>query len=61
MEKVTILQNRISDSHRAEVVVMENAYPGTVISIGELSMVIKNIVKYSRFVIADGEVKITSV
>ena len=61
MEKVTVLQNRISDSHRAEVVVMENAYPGTVISIGELSMVIKNTVKYSRFVIADGEVKITSV
>ena len=61
MEKVTVLQNRISDSHRAEVVVMENAYPGTVISIGELSMVIKNTVKYSRFVIADGVVKITSV
>ena len=58
---VTELQNKLSEAHKAEVVVMENAYPGTTVSIGELSMVIKKPVKYSRFVVRDGDVKLAPI
>jgi uncharacterized protein (DUF342 family) len=61
MITVTELQNKLSEAHKAEVVVMDNAYPGTTVSIGELSMVIKKPVKYSRFVAKDGDVKLAPI
>ncbi|MCR4902123.1 MAG: FapA family protein [Butyrivibrio sp.] len=56
----TDLQEQLADTGKAEVVVEENAYPGTVVSIGELSMVVKKIIKYSKFVIRDGDVRLDS-
>lgn len=59
-EKFVTLQEQLADTGKAEVVVEENAYPGTVVSIGELSMVVKKVVKYSKFIIRDGDVRLDS-
>ncbi|MCR4832560.1 MAG: FapA family protein [Butyrivibrio sp.] len=59
-ENFVTLQEKLADTGKAEVVVEENAYPGTVVSIGELSMVVKKVVKYSKFIIRDGNVRLDS-
>lgn len=59
-ENFVTLQEKLADTGKAEVVVEENAYPGTVVSIGELSMVVKKVVKYSKFIIRDGDVRLDS-
>ncbi|MCR5102651.1 MAG: FapA family protein [Butyrivibrio sp.] len=58
-EEFTQLQEKFADSKNAEVLVEDNAYPGITVTIGEMSMVVKKNVKYSRFVLKDGDVKIT--
>jgi len=59
-ENFTNLQEQLADTGKAEVIVEENAYPGTIVSIGELSMVVKKVVKYSKFIIRDGDVRLDS-
>lgn len=59
-EEYMRLQSRLADSKQAFVSVENNAYPGTTIMIGELSMVIKKPVTYSRFVVKDGDVRIAA-
>ena len=54
-------QEQMKSAKRGEVIVNETAYPGTTIAIGDLSREIKTAVKYSRFVIDEGEIRITGV
>ena len=60
-EEYSQLQAKLAESKEAYVVVEDKAYPGTTIVIGELSMVIKKVVTYSRFVNKDGDVRIAAV
>ena len=48
----------MKDAKRAEVIVNETAYPGTTIGIADYTRDIKTPVKYSRFVIDEGEIRI---
>ncbi|WP_026508742.1 DUF342 domain-containing protein [Butyrivibrio sp. MC2013] len=56
-ESLCELQDRLAESHEALVIVNGTCYPGTTISIGELSTVVKKPCKYCKFVQKDGDVK----
>ena len=49
---------QMKDAKRADVIVMDTAYPGTTIGISDLSKEIKSPVKYSRFYIDEGDIRI---
>ncbi|MBR0093029.1 MAG: DUF342 domain-containing protein [Lachnospiraceae bacterium] len=51
-------KQQMKDAKRAEVIVNETAYPGTTIGIADYTRDIKTPVKYSRFVIDEGEIRI---
>ena len=54
-------QKQMQDAKKAEVIVMETAYPGTTIGISDLSMEVKSPTKFTRFVIKEGEIRIAPV
>ncbi len=60
-QEYTELQDKLAETKEADVVVEENAYPGTTVVIGDLSMNVKKIVKYSRFVLKDGDVRVAPI
>ncbi len=55
------LMEKLAESKEAEVIVEGTAYPGTTVNIGELSMIVKKPVQYSRFVIKDGDVRLAPI
>lgn len=55
------LMEKLAEQKEAYVVVEGVAYPGTSINIGELSMIVKKPVQYSRFVIKDGDVRVAAI
>lgn len=60
-EEFTELQEKLADSKNAEVIVEDIAYPGITVAIGELSMVVKKPVKYSKFVNKEGDVRVAPI
>ena len=48
---------KLAESKEAEVIVEGTAYPGTTVNIGELSMIVKKPVQYSKFVVNSGDVR----
>ncbi|MBQ9512001.1 MAG: DUF342 domain-containing protein [Lachnospiraceae bacterium] len=51
----------MQEAKRAEIIVNDNCYPGTTIGISDLSMNIKAPVRFSRFIIKEGEIRIAPV
>ena len=51
----------MQEAKRAEIIVNDNCYPGTTIGISDLSMNIKSPVRFSRFIIKEGEIRIAPV
>jgi len=60
-EEYSELMEKLAESKEAEVIVEGTAYPGTTVNIGELSMIIKKPVQYSRFVIKEGDVRLAPI
>ena len=50
------LMEKLAEQKEAEVIVEGTAYPGTTVNIGELSMIVKKPVQYSKFVVKEGDV-----
>ena len=57
-EEYAQLMEKLQEAKEAVVLVEKTAYPGTTVNIGELSMIVKKPVQYSRFVVKDGDVRI---
>ncbi len=55
------LMERLAEAKEADVIVEGTAYPGTTVSIGELSMIVKKPVQYSRFVVKEGDVRLAPI
>ncbi|MCR5606291.1 MAG: FapA family protein [Treponema sp.] len=55
------LMEKLSDAKDASVIVEGTAYPGTTVNIGELSMIVKKPIKYSKFVVKDGDVRLAPI
>ncbi len=55
------LMEKLAESKEAEVIVEGTAYPGTTVNIGELSMIVKKPVQYSRFVVDKGDVRLAPI
>ncbi len=60
-EEYSQLMEKLAESKEAEVIVEGTAYPGTTVSIGELSMIVKKPVQYSRFVVKEGDVRLAPI
>lgn len=60
-EEYSELMEKLSESKEAYVVVEGTAYPGTTVNIGELSMIVKKPVQYSRFVVKEGDVRLAPI
>ena len=54
------LKQQMAEGENASVEVSGEVYPGVVIAISDVSMIIKNVVKYSRFIKSKGDVRITA-
>lgn len=59
-EELEVLKGQMAEGENAAVEVTGEVYPGVVIAISDVSMIIKNVVKYSRFVKSKGDVRITA-
>ena len=55
------LMEKLAEQKEAEVIVEGTAYPGTTVNIGELSMIVKKPVQYSRFVVKEGDVRLAPI
>ena len=55
------LQESIGTFTNAKVVVTGVVFPGTKISIGDVSMVVHGEMKYCKFIKLDGDVKMTAI
>ena len=55
------LMAKLAEAKDAQVVVEGTAYPGTTVNIGELSMIVKKPVQYSRFVVKEGDVRLAPI
>ncbi len=60
-EEYSELMEKLAESKEADVIVEGTAYPGTTVNIGELSMIVKKPVQYSRFVIKEGDVRLAPI
>ena len=49
-----------TDNSKATVEVTGEVYPGTIIAISDLSMIVKSTYKYCRFVVEKGDVKMAA-
>lgn len=59
-ERILFLENEFSKVHSAKVKALEIVYPGVRISIGQSIYIVNDPVKYSAFVLDEGEVRLTS-
>ena len=55
------MQESIGTFTNAKVVVTGVVFPGTKISIGDVSMVVHGEMKYCKFIKLDGDVKMTAI
>ncbi len=60
-EEYAELMEKLAEQKEAEVIVEGTAYPGTVVYIGELSMIVKKPIQYSRFVVKEGDVRLAPI
>ncbi len=60
-EEYQELMEKLAEQKEAVVIVEGTAYPGTTVNIGELSMIVKKPVQYSRFVIKEGDVRLAPI
>lgn len=60
-EELDKLQNQTKGKEGASVIVRGSAYPGTIISIGGVSMTVQKEAHYCRFVKSRGDVKLTGI
>ena len=60
-EEYSELMEKLAEQKEAEIIVEGTAYPGTIVNIGELSMIVKKPVQYSRFVVKDGDVRLAPI
>ncbi len=60
-EEYSSLMEKLAEAKEAEVIVEGTAYPGTTVNIGELSMIVKKPVQYSRFVVKEGDVRLAPI
>ncbi|RKM62447.1 DUF342 domain-containing protein [Butyrivibrio sp. CB08] len=60
-EEYSELMEKLAESKEADVIVEGTAYPGTTVNIGELSMIVKKPVQYSRFVVKEGDVRLAPI
>lgn len=60
-EELNALQETMESGHNGQVIVTGEVFPGTRIVISDASMVIKNNMKYCRFVKERGDVKMTAI
>ena len=60
-EEYSELMEKLAEQKEAVVIVEGTAYPGTTVNIGELSMIVKKPVQYSRFVIKEGDVMLAPI
>lgn len=60
-EEYAMLMEKLAEQKEAEVIVEGTAYPGTTVNIGELSMIVKKPVQYSRFVVKEGDVRLAPI
>jgi uncharacterized protein (DUF342 family) len=54
------LKGTATDNSKATVEVTGEVYPGTIIAISDLSMIVKSTYKYCRFVVEKGDVKMAA-
>jgi uncharacterized protein (DUF342 family) len=60
-EEYSELMEKLAESKEADVIVEGTAYPGTTVNIGELSMIVKKPVQYSRFVVKEVDVRLAPI
>ena len=60
-EEYSELMEKLAEAKEADVIVEGTAYPGTTVNIGELSMIVKKPVQYSRFVVKEGDVRLAPI
>ena len=60
-EEYSELMEKLAEAKEAEVIVEGTAYPGTTVNIGELSMIVKKPVQYSKFVVDKGDVRLAPI
>ena len=56
-EELQLLKENMSSAEGACVEVMGEVYPGTVIAISDVSMVVREVYRYCRFAIVKGDVR----
>ena len=61
LQELTQLQTVAGQKQQAEIIVNGEVYAGTKIGIGDISMVVRSTVKYCRFRIVDGDIKMTGI
>ena len=54
------LKSTATDNSKASVEVTGEVYPGTIIAISDLSMIVKTTYKYCRFIVEKGDVKLAA-
>ena len=60
-DEMDALQQKLERSGQAQVIVTGDVYGGTLISIGDVSMTVRQTMSYCRFVKQGGEVKMTAI
>lgn len=59
-ERIIAIENEFQKTHAAKVRVLEIVYPGVRISIGQPIYIVNDPIKYSEFILDQGEVRLTS-
>jgi len=58
-ERLVFLENEFERAHSAKVKVLQTAYPGVRVSIGQAVYIVNDPIKYSAFVLDEGEVRLS--
>ncbi|MFA7147699.1 MAG: FapA family protein [Syntrophomonadaceae bacterium] len=59
-ERIVVIENEFQKTQAAKVRVLEIVYPGVRISIGQSIYIVNDPIKYSEFILDQGEVRLTS-
>ncbi len=59
-ERIAVIENEFQKTQAAKVRVLEIVYPGVRISIGQSIYIVNDPIKYSEFILDQGEVRLTS-
>jgi uncharacterized protein (DUF342 family) len=61
VDELEVLQSQMERSGTAQVIVTGEVYGGTMITIGDVSMTVRNTMSYCRFIKQGGDVKMTAI